>query len=263
MEFLTFTSEQVECNVLTEFETLFDHNGKYLKFRENEKSSTHNDSDVNRDNPCQQILNLDTNIITEYNGEHTYPINPHLINISSNELKLGNGGVTILPAQYQVGHQKDPQLQQHHILPNPDCMETALNVQQHSIPSTSVNVASSKYQGQAYNNYYKVTCKFCGRIFSRHCYLAQHINTHHSGVKPFRCVKCGKRFVSENVLDEHQKRHDGMKPFKCTYCPKSFNYKNDLKRHILSHTGQNLHSCNICGKSFARRDHLNMHFSSH
>lgn len=253
MEYLTLTSEQGR-EVSNELEKSL---GQYLNFRHAGKSSTHTDFDDNQDNSCKEILNLDNNIITQCNSEHIYPFKPHSVNISSNELNLDNGDVGTLTRQHEPSFLINPQLQQHQI-PNPDCMETALNNQQHFIP-TSVKAATSEDHGQVY---FRVPCQFCSRTFSRQCYLVQHINTRHSVDKPFRCPKCGKKFLNEVARDEHQKRHDGVKRFKCQYCPKTFNYKTDLNRHNLSHTGQKLHSCKICGKSFSRRDHLINHSSS-
>lgn len=106
-------------------------------------------------------------------------------------------------------------------------------------------------------------CTQCPRVFKKACYLKQHFNARHNGVKAFRCEKCGKRFATKDKLEIHFAKHTGNKPFHCMYCPKQFHYKSDLTRHMVEHGSGPLHCCEVCHKGFARRDHLEDHRRTH
>jgi uncharacterized Zn-finger protein len=106
-------------------------------------------------------------------------------------------------------------------------------------------------------------CVPCNKTFSHKCHYTQHMKTVHTGVKPYKCQRCGKKFATENELDRHAVKHDGLKPFRCVKCPKSYNNKVDLKRHEKNHESQAPHPCEICGRGFVRRDHLEKHYQSH
>lgn len=106
-------------------------------------------------------------------------------------------------------------------------------------------------------------CFDCDKIFNKACYLTQHNKTFHSGDKPFKCHRCGKRFPSDQSYQEHLAKHAGDKPYKCELCPKQFNHKTDLRRHMCLHTGQKPYACEHCGKGFIRKDHMLKHAETH
>lgn len=106
-------------------------------------------------------------------------------------------------------------------------------------------------------------CYDCDKVFNKSCYLTQHNKTFHSGDKPFKCSRCGKRFSCENQYQEHHSKHAGEKPHKCDLCPKQFNHKTDLRRHMCLHTGQKPYACDTCGKGFIRKDHMLKHCDTH
>lgn len=106
-------------------------------------------------------------------------------------------------------------------------------------------------------------CDVCSKTFTKRCYFTQHNKTAHIGHKPFKCPRCGKKYQTQELLDDHLMKHDGEKPFKCELCPKSFNHKTDLKRHTILHTTEKPHICGQCGKGFVRKDHLQKHLGSH
>ncbi|XP_057669390.1 uncharacterized protein LOC130901802 [Diorhabda carinulata] len=106
-------------------------------------------------------------------------------------------------------------------------------------------------------------CYDCDKIFNKACYLTQHNKTFHSGDKPFKCTRCGKRFSCEITYQEHLTKHAGDKPHKCELCPKQFNHKTDLRRHMCLHTGQKPYACETCGKGFIRKDHMMKHCETH
>ncbi|GJQ83609.1 hypothetical protein Trydic_g10953 [Trypoxylus dichotomus] len=106
-------------------------------------------------------------------------------------------------------------------------------------------------------------CIDCDKVFNKSCYLTQHNKTFHSGDKPFKCSRCGKRFSCESQYQEHHSKHAGEKPHKCDLCPKQFNHKTDLRRHMCLHTGQKPYACDTCGKGFIRKDHMLKHCDTH
>lgn len=106
-------------------------------------------------------------------------------------------------------------------------------------------------------------CFKCDKIFNKACYLTQHNKSFHSGDKPFKCERCGKRYSDDVSYEEHFSKHQGIKPFKCTECPKSFNHKTDLRRHMCLHSGEKPYPCEHCGKGFIRKDHMLKHCETH
>lgn len=106
-------------------------------------------------------------------------------------------------------------------------------------------------------------CIPCDKVFNKACYFTQHNKNIHSGHKPYKCQRCGKRFPCNQSHDEHLAKHIGNKPFKCNQCTKMFNHKTDLRRHTHLHTGTKPYSCCICNKGFIRKDHMVKHGLTH
>lgn len=130
--------------------------------------------------------------------------------------------------------------------------------QKFAIPSPVGAVSSSSASESG-----EFCCLLCNKIFAKKCYLTQHNKTAHVGSKPFKCPKCGKKYDTNEALNEHLSKHTDVKPFMCKQCPKAFVHKTDLKRHEILHQAEKPHVCEMCGKGFIRNDHLVKHIQSH
>lgn len=106
------------------------------------------------------------------------------------------------------------------------------------LPVVSSSSSSSQLDGE-------FNCGICNKNFAKKCYLTQHNKTAHCGTKPFKCVKCGKKYETNEALENHLTKHGNDKPFKCTFgqCSKAFIHKTDLKRHVILHSAEKPHSC--------------------
>ncbi|KAM3858518.1 uncharacterized protein ACN63O_018093 [Diretmus argenteus] len=105
-------------------------------------------------------------------------------------------------------------------------------------------------------------CHVCGKTY-------QNIDTHmrsHTGIKPYNCIVCGKRFPRPGALRRHKKIHTGERPYICEFCGKTFIDNGALTTHIRNHTGDkpaNRVSCETCGKSLASVHVLEVHKRIH
>ena len=110
-------------------------------------------------------------------------------------------------------------------------------------------------------------CVECDKNFYKSGPYTQHRNVHHTDEKnQIKCNICGKRFPTEEALQNHVIKHDDKsRTFKCQICPKAYVHKVDLKRHKLSHEPKDSkpYQCDKCDKGFVRKDHFSNHKQSH
>jgi len=77
------------------------------------------------------------------------------------------------------------------------------------------------------------TCKYCGKTFSKICYLEDHLRNH-IGARLYQCPEpgCGVKFGSLVGLGRHTWSHNTTSRFKCQVCDKRFNRADCFKVHI-------------------------------
>lgn len=165
---------------------------------------------------------------------------------------------------------EDDLMPQSAMAPSSPSISTTMHIQQTLSAATTISAISSttskvskKSSNVSTTSTSEYRCDICDKVFNKSCYLTQHNKTFHSGDKPFKCARCGKRFPCDASHEEHVAKHTGAKPFKCVQCPKAFNHKTDLRRHMCLHSGSKPYSCTTCGKGFIRKDHMVKHTETH
>lgn len=74
--------------------------------------------------------------------------------------------------------------------------------------------------------------------------LIAHLSVH-TGVKPYECADCGRRFARKIALTLHRRKHTGEKPYVCPHedCLYRTAYKYALKSHMHRKHPQARHVC--------------------
>ncbi|XP_063230548.1 uncharacterized protein LOC134535404 [Bacillus rossius redtenbacheri] len=122
-------------------------------------------------------------------------------------------------------------------------------------------------------------CEFCNRYYLHWTYLSVHRRRTHSSVKylvtgmnvfkpevpahskPFKCDKCGRRYLLEWALEKHQRlqhRGDESSSYQCDHCGKVFSCKKFLEKHLVVH-GEKQFACELCDSAFVRASSLAIH----
>ena len=107
-------------------------------------------------------------------------------------------------------------------------------------------------------------CDLCGHAFPAQYALNSHMKSVHSGVKPFECAVCQKRFSNRGILTAHERVHTGERPFKCELCGGAFKQKGSLQKHMLQvHSEGSIFQCDICAKECKTQESLKLHRRMH
>lgn len=126
-------------------------------------------------------------------------------------------------------------------------------------------------------------CDHCNQTFRYKSLLLRHVVSH-TGLQPYICVHCGKRFKTQNLCTLHESscqqlsevkeskvepesvkqsvtvpKAEGDKKYNCRFCTRTFMKARNLRRHILTHNEVNPYRCKACDSCFSRYDHLKVH----
>ena len=118
-------------------------------------------------------------------------------------------------------------------------------------------------------------CPVCGQLFSKLFCMKQHrqkccaekcdtLNTTLDAtnqIKPYKCGKCMRAFVSSACLKVHAHRHD--KRYQCSTCGKLFYTSSNYSKHIVVHKSERRFSCKLCGKTYKYQPGIRYHMLTH
>ncbi|XP_028440181.1 zinc finger protein 629-like [Perca flavescens] len=105
-------------------------------------------------------------------------------------------------------------------------------------------------------------CSVCGKRYLLKSSLTTHMRLH-SEEKRFTCPVCELVFSSKGNFVIHMRIHTGERPFSCPFCSKRFAQKGNLRKHLTVHTGEKPFSCSVCSKRFAHKETLKQHLIVH
>ncbi|XP_016893220.1 zinc finger protein 502 [Cynoglossus semilaevis] len=96
------------------------------------------------------------------------------------------------------------------------------------------------------------TCSVCCLTFSTKFKLQDHMNLH-TGVRPYRCAECGKRFSQNRNYRVHLRTHAQTVTERvlCRVCQMTFASKSDLEDHLsTTHLQDEFYECDRCKRVF-------------
>jgi IKAROS family zinc finger protein len=85
----------------------------------------------------------------------------------------------------------------------------------------------------------------------------------HTGVKPYECRVCQKRFFRKDHLAEHFTTHSKTLPYHCPICNRGFQRQIAMRAHFQNeHVGQHdmVKSCPLCHYRASTMKCLRLHF---
>lgn len=100
-------------------------------------------------------------------------------------------------------------------------------------------------------------CDKCGATFSFSKSLANHMKSKHSELSG-TCEQCNRHFIN---LGEHMMVHTGLRPFECQTCNKKFTTKRNLSLHSMRHLNASKYACTYekCSAAFCTQMQLEYH----
>ncbi|XP_061695705.1 zinc finger protein 665-like [Syngnathoides biaculeatus] len=112
-----------------------------------------------------------------------------------------------------------------------------------------------------YSPNHRFRCRYCDETFPGISELKYHQRVDHE--KPYQCQECGKCFLSEKCLSNHELRHNDDRPESCLVCGRGFRNRYDLKQHMRTHTGERPYQCTHCSQCFSTAGGLRSHTRVH
>ncbi|XP_030883425.1 zinc finger protein 599-like isoform X1 [Leptonychotes weddellii] len=188
---------------------------------------------------------------------------------------LGEAGEQERPSEKQGGHLRAGTVPYKETLPgkvNPECddLGTGKNLcpkdlQEQVSPGDALLECESHRSRRdplIHGGKKSYKCKECGKEFIKNHFLLQH-QWIHTRVKSYKCKKCGKAFLRKADLTGHYSIHIKKKLYECIECEKAFSRRSHLTEHQRIHTGEKPYECIECRKAFGRRSHLTEHQRIH
>lgn len=106
-------------------------------------------------------------------------------------------------------------------------------------------------------------CSICEKAFSNIWNLKNHAKMH-TGEKNYMCGDCGKRFITDNMLQQHQNKN--CKKVQCKYtchCGDKFHSVNSLEVHVkknhIDGSVSRIFRCYVCNDQFLQAFELDQH----
>lgn len=84
-----------------------------------------------------------------------------------------------------------------------------------------------------------------------------------SGLRPHKCTKCDKSFITKDTLNKHMNVHVEDRNFKCGECGKLFKRLSHVREHIKIHSSARSFPCTVCEKSFKTNNAMKVHLRTH
>ncbi|XP_028837121.1 zinc finger protein 184 [Denticeps clupeoides] len=104
-------------------------------------------------------------------------------------------------------------------------------------------------------------CNSCNLSFSSDFLLNDHMNLH-TGVRPYSCTECGKRFCHQANYQAHLQTH--AVSIRCQVCEARFPTEGDLKIHLENNHFENeFYQCDFCKRIFTYIEECQQHIDSH
>lgn len=85
----------------------------------------------------------------------------------------------------------------------------------------------------------------------------------HTGVKPYCCENCGRRYALPETLLEHMAAHRREPPYQCGRCTMALDHFSEYLRHQVYHMLKSIHRCSFCGEGFVWKQALKHHSKTH
>ena len=108
-------------------------------------------------------------------------------------------------------------------------------------------------------------CPYCGKRFMRHAHLESHVNTKHTGEKPYSCKTCCKRFGSKSGQTQHEilcgknYKSEDKDVLLCKVCGQTFKHRGSLKHHMDAVHNMRKAKCPKCLKEFKYKSNMSRH----